>query len=161
MKDWLQPLDEFAVINHPLQPWVLKAHVLAAPLMVFAIGLVAAEHIWRQYKLRIAAGRRSGVLSMWMIAPLIATGYAIQVVTHTGWLEALAWAHLATGVAYLVGLALHHPIPRRFVHPLLDGRRARRSRRRGGPEPSAAEPSYGRTDSSVGTIASTRNDGSR
>ncbi|MEQ1856894.1 MAG: hypothetical protein ABL963_10505 [Longimicrobiales bacterium] len=125
MQDWLQPLDEFAVINHPLQPWVLKAHVLAAPLMVFAIGLVAAEHIWRQYRLRIKAGRRSGLLAMWALAPMIGTGYLIQVVTHIGWLEALAWAHLAAGSAYLVGLLLHHPLPRRFVHPLLVRRRPR------------------------------------
>jgi hypothetical protein len=49
MTDLMQPLDEFAVINHPLQPWVLKAHIVAAPLMVFAVGLIAADHIWKQY----------------------------------------------------------------------------------------------------------------
>ncbi len=123
MKDRMAPLDEFAVINHPLQPWVLKAHVLIAPLMVFAIGLVAVEHIWRQYSLRIKAGRRSGLLSMWVLAPMMVTGYLIQVVTNVGWLEALAWTHLLTGSAYLVGLVLHHPVPRRFVHPLLKRRR--------------------------------------
>lgn len=126
LKDWLQPLDEFAVVNHPLQPWVLKAHVLIAPLMVFAVGMVAAEHIWRQYTLRIRAGRRSGLLSMWTLAPMIATGYLIQVVTHVGWLEALAWTHVVVGATYLVGLVLHHPVPRRFVHPLLQRSRSRR-----------------------------------
>ena len=142
MADWLQPLDEFAVINHPLQPWVLKAHILVAPLMVFSIGLVAAEHIWRQFMLRSRAGRRSGLLAMWTLAPMIATGYLIQAVTHVGWLEALAWTHLATGGAYLVGLVLHHPIPRRFVHPLLTGRRSPRARRLAGtPEPESGKPS--------------------
>jgi hypothetical protein len=126
MRDWLPPLDEFAAINHPLQPWVLKAHVLAAPLLVFAVGLVAVEHIFRQYRLRVRAGRRSGLLAMWTLAPMIATGYLIQVATHVGWLEALAWTHLGTGVVYLLGLVMHHPVPRRFVHPLLQRHRARR-----------------------------------
>lgn len=125
MQDWMQPLDEFAVINHPLQPWVLKAHVLLAPLMVFAIGLVAAEHIWRQYALGIRAGRRSGLLAMWTIVPMIGSGYLIQVVTSLPWLEALAWTHLGASGAYLVGLVLHHPVPRRFVHPLMNRRRRR------------------------------------
>jgi len=132
MRTWLEPADEFAVINHPLEPWVLKAHVLVAPLLVFALGMVAVDHIWRQYSLRIRAGRRSGLLSMWTIAPMIATGYAIQVVTHVGALEALAWAHVAAGIAYLIGLVLHHPIPRRFVHPLLQGRPLRRAPKPGG-----------------------------
>jgi len=138
MADWLQPLDEFAVINHPLQPWVLKAHVLMAPLFVFAVGLVAVEHIWRQYTLRSRAGRRSGLLSMWTLGPMIATGYLIQVVTQVGWLEALAWTHLVAGIAYLVGLVLHHPVPRRFVHPLMQRRHAR--------ERAASRPMAGGTD---------------
>lgn len=133
MRYRMAPLDEFAVINHPLQPWMLKAHILAAPVMVFAIGIIAVEHIWRHYRLGVPSGRRSGLLSTWVLAPLVLSGYLIQTVTHVGWLEAMAWAHLATGVAYLVGLLLHHPVLR---------------------------PPYGRTDSSVGTIRSTRNDGS-
>jgi hypothetical protein len=45
---------------------------------------------------------------MWILGPLIMTGYLIQVVTDVGWLEALAWAHLATGSLYLVALFAHH-----------------------------------------------------
>jgi hypothetical protein len=108
MNDMMQPLDEFAIINHPLQPWVLKAHIVLAPLMVFAVGLIAAGHIWRQYKRPVASGRKSGLASMWVLGPLVMTGYLIQVVTHVGWLEALAWAHLGGGVVYLAALAAHH-----------------------------------------------------
>jgi hypothetical protein len=108
MTDWMQPLDEFAVINHPLQPLILKAHIVAAPALVFAVGLITVGHIWKQYKRPVSSGRSSGLLSMWVLGPLIMTGYSIQVVTHVGWLEALAWAHLATGGLYLVGLFAHH-----------------------------------------------------
>jgi hypothetical protein len=108
MKDMMQPLDEFAIINHPLQPWILKAHIVVAPLMVFAVGLIAAGHIWKQYKRPVASGRISGLASMWVLGPLIMTGYLIQVVTHVGWLEALAWAHLGGGAVYLGALVAHH-----------------------------------------------------
>lgn len=145
MRNRMEPLDEFAVINHPLEPWMLKAHILVAPVMVFAFGAIAGEHIWRQYRQRVKAGRRSGLLSAWVIAPMILSGYLIQAVTHAGWSSALAWAHLVTGVVYLVGLGAHHRVVRRLwprVTPV-------------------ADPSYGRSDSSVGTIASTRKGGIR
>lgn len=89
MKNRMEPLDAWAAINHPLQPWMLKAHILVAPLMVFA--------------------------------PLIVSGYVIQVVTDVGWLEALAWAHLGTGVVYLAGLAAHHRVFRRVSAPSREG----------------------------------------
>lgn len=113
MKNRMQPLDPWAVINHPLQPWMLKAHILAAPVMVFAVGLVASDHIWRHWRQGERAGRRSGLTAMWVFVPLVATGYLIQAVTHAGWLKALAWAHLATGIAFLGGLVAHHRIFRR------------------------------------------------
>lgn len=109
LKNRMEPLDEFAVINHPLQPWMLKAHILVAPVMVFAFGAIAGEHVWRHYRQGVRAGRRSGLVSAWLIAPMMLSGYLIQTATHTGWLSALAWAHLATGVVYLVGLLAHHP----------------------------------------------------
>ena len=38
--------DPWAVINHPLQPWFLKTHIVVTPLLVFALGMVTARHIW-------------------------------------------------------------------------------------------------------------------
>ena len=113
MKNRMQPVDLWAVINHPLQPWMLKAHILAAPVMVFAVGLVARDHVWRHWRGGIRAGGGSGLTAMWVFVPLVATGYLIQAVTHAGWLKALAWAHLATGIAFLGGLVAHHRIFRR------------------------------------------------
>jgi hypothetical protein len=122
MKDFLQPMDEFAVINHPLQPWVLKAHIVVAPLMVFAVGVIAADHIWKQYKRAVSSGRGSGIVTMWVLGPLIMSGYLIQVITHVGWLEAMGWAHLVTGAVYLGGLFVHH----RMVRELWARRRGTR-----------------------------------
>lgn len=122
MKHHMEPVDPWAAINHPLQPWVLKAHILAAPVMVFAVGLIAGEHIWRHWREGVPSGRRSGLLAAGAFVPMVLTGYLIQAVTHVGLLEALAWAHLVTGLAFLVGLAAHHPVFRERVPSRLPAR---------------------------------------
>ena len=116
MDTMMEPVGEWAVINHPLQPWVLKAHIVTAPLLVFAIGLIAVDHIWKQYRLRINAGRRSGLSAMWVFGPMVVSGYLIQAVTAPAWLSAMGWIHLGTGVAYLLGLAVHQAVvPKRWA----------------------------------------------
>ena len=113
MKRFLVPTDPFAVVGHPLEPWLLKTHILAAPVLVFALGLIAMDHIWQNYRCLVPAGRRSGIAATWVIAPMVATGYLIQVVTAVGWLSALGWAHLGAGVCYLVTLVAHQHVFRR------------------------------------------------
>ena len=107
MDSFMEPVSDWAVINHPLQPWMLKAHVLAAPLLVFAVGLIGAGHVWKHFRRRVRRARPSGLLTMWMLAPMVLSGYLIQVVTVPPALTALAWVHIGTGLAYLVGLAGH------------------------------------------------------
>ena len=113
MKRFLVPTDPFAVVGHPLEPWILKAHILAAPVLVFALGLITMDHIWKNYRCLVPAGRRSGIAATWVIAPMVVTGYLIQVVTAVGWLSALGWAHLGAGVWYLVTLVAHQQVFRR------------------------------------------------
>lgn len=114
MDHMMEPVAEWAVINHPLQPLVLKAHILSAPVLVFAVGLIAVDHIWRHFRNAVRPGRRSGVSTMWVIAPMVLTGYLIQAVTHLGWLTFLAWTHLASGAFYLLALLLHKVALRRW-----------------------------------------------
>ena len=108
MKNGMEPVDAWAVINHPLQPWMLKAHILVAPVAVFAVGFVAGEHVWKGWRQGVRQGRRSGMMAMWVFVPMVFSGYLIQAVTHVGWLEALAWLHLGTGTIYGLGLLAHH-----------------------------------------------------
>ncbi|HXO18770.1 MAG TPA: hypothetical protein VOA87_02470, partial [Thermoanaerobaculia bacterium] len=51
MRYLLAPADPFAVVNHPLQPLVQHLHVLAAPLLVFAVGLIWRRHVWAGWRL--------------------------------------------------------------------------------------------------------------
>jgi hypothetical protein len=120
MKHFLEPSDPWAVINHPLEPWALKAHILIAPLMLFAVGLITTQHIWRSLKSSLPTGRHSGRTAAYVFGPLVFSGYLIQSLTSPLTLEVLAWAHLALGIVGAGAIWVH----RRTLH-------GRRKQRRG------------------------------
>jgi hypothetical protein len=99
--------DPFAVVNSSWQGPVLKLHIVAAPTLVFAFGLVAVRHVWRHLRSQVAAGRLSGLTGVGALIPMVATGYLIQVVTDEGWLRALAWAHIGVGLLFGAALLAH------------------------------------------------------
>lgn len=107
VKYLMVPEDPWAAINHPVQPWLLKAHIVAAPFLVFAVGTITLRHIWRHYRSGQSTGRRSGVTTMLVTLPMILSGYLIQVVTEAGWLRAMVIAHLVFGTLYALGLSIH------------------------------------------------------
>ena len=45
MRYLMNPTDEWSVVNHPWQPHVQHLHVLVAPLLVFAAGLIWSRHV--------------------------------------------------------------------------------------------------------------------
>lgn len=112
MKEMLTSVDPWTVINHPLQPWMLKAHILIAPLQVFSVGLITSRHIWRHYRAGVGRGRRTGILAAVSFVVLVLSGYVLQVITAEGLLRVLAWAHLGLGVVYSLGVAVHWPATR-------------------------------------------------
>ena len=134
--------DPWSLVNHPLQPWLLKAHVLVAPLLVFAVGLIALRHVWRHLRTRTPQGWKSGVVLVGVLAPMVLTGYLIQVVTHASTLRALALAHIAAGSVYAIVLGAHQwAVGRRRAS---DGRAEERpleSGERGAEPGSAGRPS--------------------
>ena len=113
MKYLLEPVDSFAVINHPLQPVVLKLHIVTAPILIFGIGMIATRHIWPHFKAGLQRGRRSGISSMLVLVPMIATGYALQALSNASWLRVLGWIHLGFGIVFAVGSAFHFVATRR------------------------------------------------
>jgi hypothetical protein len=99
--------DPWAVINHPLQPWLLKAHILVVPALVFVLGLIATRHIWPHAKAGLRYGLRSGIITTLVTVPMIVSGYLIQVITQPGWLTGIAIVHIATGFLFTIGFAAH------------------------------------------------------
>ncbi len=112
MKYLMLPADPFAVVNHPLQPLVLKLHIVTAPVFVFAIGMIAMRHIWPHFRNGLARARRSGVSSMLLILPMIVSGYALQAISAVSWLRIVGYVHLALGIVFALA-ALGHAIATR------------------------------------------------
>ena len=115
MKYLMTPVDPWAVINHPLQPWVLKAHIRVAPLLLFSVGMVALKHIWRHLRSARRTARRTGLTTALVLGPMVISGYLIQSVTGEGNLRVLAIAHIATGTVYALALLAHQVMVRRAL----------------------------------------------
>lgn len=103
----LEPSNPFAVINHPLQPVFLKAHILVSPLLLLALGMISLRHVWQHFRSGIRWSRRSGLTTAASVLPMVLTGYLIQTFTAAGWVRAMALSHIGFGTLYLVGIGLH------------------------------------------------------
>ncbi|MFQ5877406.1 MAG: hypothetical protein ACE5JH_06925 [Acidobacteriota bacterium] len=108
MKYLMSSDDPFSVLNHPWQPYVLDLHILVAPVLVFALGLIAREHIvGRLADPGPQKGRGSGVATILLSVPMVVSGYLIQVLTHPAARRGVVWVHVATGAAFVILLAAH------------------------------------------------------
>ncbi|MCB9916482.1 MAG: hypothetical protein H6828_15245 [Planctomycetes bacterium] len=106
------PADEFAVVNHPWQPLMQHLHVLAAPLLVFVVGLLWRDHVWRRWRAGQRSHRRSGVGLALGFAPLVLSGYLLQTSSDEGLRLVWAWVHDLSAVAWLALAAVHPFLPR-------------------------------------------------
>lgn len=112
LRRFVEPADPWAVVNHPLEPWALKAHVLTAPLMLFAVGMITTQHIWRSLRSSLPTGRRSGVIGAAVFGPLVLSGYLIQTATNELLLEILGWTHLLLGLVCSAAILIHRRMVR-------------------------------------------------
>jgi len=106
----MKPADPYAVVNHPLQPAMQHLHILVAPLLVFATGLVWRRHVWSHFRAGVRQGRRSGLSLILTLVPMVISGYLIQTAVDGGWRQAWVWVHLVTSGLWLLGY-LAHQIP--------------------------------------------------
>ena len=104
---FVRPTDPYAIVNHPLQPQVQHAHILVAPLLVFAAGLVWQRHIWDHWSRGVRRGRWSGLGMMLTLVPLVASGYLLQTAVDDAWRNVWLWVHLVTSGLWIVGYLVH------------------------------------------------------
>ena len=112
MRYLAEPADEFSIVNHPWQPDVQHLHVLTAPLLVFASGLIWRDHVWRRIRSGFQPRRKLGLLLFAMLVPMIASGYLLQVAVDEAWRERWAWTHLVTSLVWVVAYVAHQLAPR-------------------------------------------------
>lgn len=98
---------EFGPEPHPLQAMLQHLHVLAAPMLVLALGMVLKGHV----QPLVGDGRLrpgvSGALLLAGLAPMVLGGYAVQVCTDPAWRSAWAWVHGLASVLFLVAYLVH------------------------------------------------------
>lgn len=98
---------EFGVEPHPLQGLVQHLHVLAAPLLLFALGMTLRGHFTTRLSAGTQEGRRTGLGLGLLILPMVAAGYLVQVATAPGWRLLFAWVHGVASLAFLMGYLVH------------------------------------------------------
>jgi hypothetical protein len=107
MKYFLVPSDPFAVVNHPWQPYMLDAHVLAAPALLIVFGVVWTSHVRGKLEGGRPYSRRSGLLSLWAFLIMAASGYVLQVLTNETARQVAVIAHVASGGLFTVAYGVH------------------------------------------------------
>ncbi len=107
MKYVLAGRDPDSPLGHPWQPDVLKVHLLAAPFVVFAIGMLFRSHALIRLRRGEREGRRSGLTLLSLAAPLILSGYVLQALTGEAARTWTGYSHTAAGIVLAVGYAVH------------------------------------------------------
>jgi hypothetical protein len=103
----LKPADPYSLVHHPWQPHLQHLHILVAPLLVFATGLIWRRHVWAKWRQGLPLGRRSGLTLALSLAPMVISGYLVQTAVDDSWRKIWGEVHLATSGLWVVGYGVH------------------------------------------------------
>ena len=102
-----EPADEFALVNHPWQPFTQHLHVWTAPLLVFACGMIWRRHAWARVRSGFAERRKTGVALTFSLFPMVLSGYFLQTAVSDTWRSIWLWLHLTTSVLWVAAYGVH------------------------------------------------------
>ena len=128
-----QRQGEFGPEPHPLQGLFQHGHVLASPILLFALGVVIKGHALPALRARRPQGRFSGWGLLLLLAPLALSGYTLQVCVDPRWRNAIAWCHGPLGLTFLLAYAAHfltsarHALQRRPCEGMMEAEGSRSS----------------------------------
>jgi len=107
LKYGLRAVDPGPVPGSPWQPMVQHLHILAAPVLVFAVGLIWRRHAWTKWRRDVRNRRSSGLSSIVMLAPMVISGYLLETATVPLWHRIWVWVHLSTSALWLAAYLTH------------------------------------------------------
>ncbi len=99
--------DPDSRLAHPWQPAALAVHVLAAPVAVFALGLIFRRHALARFVAEQERGRRSGSPLTYLAIPLAFSGYLIQAMSGEAARRWTGWVHAAAGLVFALAYGAH------------------------------------------------------
>ncbi len=102
-----QRAGEFGLEAHPLQATLQHLHVLAAPLLVFTLGMLVRGHVLPMWRNNRPGGRASGLVLALILGPMVLSGYAVQVAVEPRWRLVFSWIHGVLGLLFLAGYGFH------------------------------------------------------
>jgi hypothetical protein len=106
MKYFMKSSDELAVVNHPLQPHMLAAHVVIAPLLLLLLGWTFSNHMLPKFRFSDQK-RFSGIAAMSLILPMTLSAYLLQIATNETLRTVMAAAHWITSGLFAVIYVVH------------------------------------------------------
>jgi hypothetical protein len=112
MRYAMEPSDPYAIVAHPAQPLVQHAHIWTAPFLVFTLGLVWHQHVWRHFHRGSSRRRLTGITLLATAAPMVLSGYLLQTAVSQGWRTTWVVLHLGTSAVWIAG-AIGHALGKR------------------------------------------------
>ena len=117
MYGWLkyfhQRLGEFGPEPFPLQGLSQHVHVFVSPLLLFTLGMIVRGHMVPSMRAGVRAGRGTGLWIAALLAPMVLSGYGMQICVDPAWRTALAWVHGPASLLFLVAYGAHLLRPRK------------------------------------------------
>ena len=102
-----QRMGDFGPEPSPWQGTWHHLHVLAAPLLLFMLGVVLRGHLLPKLRNRAREGKRTGLTLGLLVAPMVLSGYGIQVAVDARWHAALAWIHGVSSLVFVSAYLVH------------------------------------------------------
>ena len=104
--------DPFALVNHPWQPSLHALHLVTAPLLVFAVGVSWQRHVWTRFRNGHTARRKLGLLLLALFAPMVLSGYLLQVAVDDTLRQLWLGTHLGSSALWVLAY-IGHQLSRR------------------------------------------------
>ena len=99
-------VGEFGPEPHPWLGSAQHLHILVAPVLLFCLGMMVRGHL--QPRLRQGdQGRNSGLRAASLIAPMVVSGYLVQVATSPALRTCYAWVHGVSSAGFLLAYGAH------------------------------------------------------
>jgi hypothetical protein len=112
MRYCAQPEDPYSLVNHPWQPALRDAHILLAPLMVFSVGWIWQDHVWKRVRTGFRRRRRSGWALFALAGPMVLSGYLLQVAAEPCWRNVWIVLHVGGSGLWIAVYLVHPWLPR-------------------------------------------------